>query len=308
MAGGSTKAVLAAMAANGAIAVAKFGAFAVTGSASMASEGVHSVADTANQALLLWGGRDADAPPSDVHAFGRSRARYFWSFVVAVVLFLLGGVYALFEGIEKVSEPHEVESLEIAIGVLVFGIVVEGLSFRTAIVESRKVKPPRESWWSFVRRTREPELSVVLLEDAGAMFGLVTALVAVSLAQITGDPVWDGVGTLVIGTLLTAISILLTIEMRSLLLGEAAVDADLDAIRTAVLATDRIDDLLHLRTQHLGPSDLLVAGKVSFAEGTSFDDVSAAIDEAESRIRDAVPGARMIYLEPGTRLAAHERQ
>lgn len=304
-AGGSTKAVVAAMAANGAIATAKFVAAALTGSASMFSEGIHSVADTGNQGLLLWGGRDADQPADATFQYGRSRARYFWSFVVAIVLFLLGGVYALYEGYEKVAHPHEVENLGIAIGVLVFGIVVEGLSFRTAIRIARPLKGER-GWFDFVRQTREPELSVVLLEDLGAMAGLTLALVAVSLAAITGDPVWDGIGTLSIGILLTVISILLTIEMRSLLLGEAATPKDEAAIEAAIRSTDGIDQLLHLRTQHLGPDDVLVSGKVVMHQGLDFDAVCDTINRAEAAVRDVVPAAHMIYLEPGRQLADHE--
>ncbi len=296
-AGGGTKAVLAALFANLAIAIAKFVGFAVTRSASMLAEGVHSCADTGNQALLLLGGRLSKRDPTPRHPFGYGRERYFWSFVVSIILFTLGALFAINEGIEKVRHPHELESLWVAIGILIFGIVVESLSFRTAIVESNKVRG-KLSWGTFIRRSRTPELPVVLLEDLGAMFGLVFALIAVVLAEVTGEPRWDGVGTLVIGVLLGIIAIVLAIEMKSLLIGESATEEDRARLRAALDDSPEIDRVVDLRTQHLGPEELLVAAEVDFADHLSADQMPAAIAAVEARLRAAVPAATHVYLEP----------
>ena len=298
-AGGGTKAVLAALFANLAIAIAKFVGFAVTRSASMLAEGVHSCADTGNQALLLLGGRLSKRDPTPRHPFGYGRERYFWSFVVSIILFTLGALFAINEGIEKVRHPHKLESLWVAIGILIFGIVVESLSFRTAIVESNKVRG-KLSWGTFIRRSRTPELPVVLLEDLGAMFGLVFALIAVVLAEVTGEPRWDGVGTLVIGVLLGIIAIVLAIEMKSLLIGESATEEDRARLRAALDDSPEIDRVVDIRTQHLGPEELLVAAEVDFADDLSGDQMPAAVAAVEARLRAAVPAATHVYLEPSS--------
>jgi cation diffusion facilitator family transporter len=304
MATGGNRAIVAAMAANGGIAVAKFVAYLVTGSASMLAESIHSVADTSNQGLLLLGGRRARKVADDRHQFGYGRERYFWAFVVAMVLFALGGLFSIYEGIEKIRDPHDVESLGWAIGVLVFAIIAEGLSFRTAIVESNKVRGEK-SWWEFVRRSRSPELPVVLLEDLGAMVGLLLALAGVGLTAITGDALWDGLGTLSIGILLVIISITLTIEMKSLLIGEAATEDDIRAITEAVEGVPSVNRVIDLRTQHIGPEELLVAGKLEFDRALTNPQLSDAIDEVENALRRAVPLAMQIYLEPDLYEADH---
>jgi cation diffusion facilitator family transporter len=296
-AGGGTKAVIAAMVANAGIAVAKFVAFVVTGSASMLAEGIHSVADTSNQALLLLGGARARRDATPEHPFGYGRERYFWSFVVALVLFSLGGLFALFEGYEKLRHPHGLESPAWAISVLVVAIALESWSFRTAIVESNAVRGSR-SWTQFVRHAKAPELPVVLLEDAGAMIGLILALVGVSLAVLTGDPTWDALGTLTIGVLLVVIAAVLAVEMKSLLIGEAAGPADRAALLAALVGAPQVLRVIHLRSQHLGPDELLVGAKVEFAATLSLTQVTEAIDAAERAMREAVPAARIIYLEP----------
>ena len=296
-AGGGTKAIIAAMLANAGIAVAKFVAYLVTGSASMLAESIHSVADTSNQGLLLLGGRRAQRVADDRHQFGYGRERYFWAFVVAMVLFALGGLFSIYEGIDKLRHPHDVEALGWAVGVLVFAIVAETLSFRTAIVESRKVKGDRK-WLDFIRHSRSPELPVVLLEDAGALIGLILALIGVGLAAITGDVVWDGVGTLSIGILLVAISVVLTIEMKSLLIGEAATHEHIDAMSQAAAAVPHVTRVIDLKTQHIGPEELLVAGKLEFDRSLTNPELSVAVDDVESAIRRAVPLTMQIYLEP----------
>jgi cation diffusion facilitator family transporter len=297
--GGSKKAIVAAMIANAGIAIAKFVAFLVTGAASMLAESIHSVADTSNQGLLLLGSKRAQRAATPTHPFGYGRERYFWSFVVALVLFSLGGLFALFEGIEKIRHPHEVESLGWAVGVLLLGIVLEGYSFRTAVVESLPLKGDR-SWSEFIRRARTPELPVVLLEDAGALTGLVVALIAVLLASLTGNAMWDGVGTVTIGVLLVVIAIVLAIEMKSLLIGESATDKDTARIRQVLESVPSLRQVIHMRTQHIGPDELLVAAKVEFSAGMSMTEVTDAIDRAETAVRDELPMARMIYLEPDT--------
>lgn len=295
--GGSTKAILAAMIANAGIAVAKFVAYLVTGSASMLAESIHSVADTSNQGLLLLGGKRARRVADDQHQFGYGRERYFWAFVVAMVLFALGGVFSIYEGIDKVTHPHDIESIGWAIGVLLFAIVAEGLSFRTAIVESRLVKGSR-TWWQFIRHSRSPELPVVLLEDAGAMLGLLLALTGVTLSASTGDSLWDGLGTLSIGVLLVAIAVILTIEMKSLLIGESASEEHILAITAAVTGVPSVSRVIDLKTQHIGPEDLLVAGKLEFDVALGNLALTDAIDDVESAIRSSVPIEVHIYIEP----------
>ncbi|MFC3962518.1 cation diffusion facilitator family transporter [Nocardia jiangsuensis] len=296
-AGGGRKAIIAALAANAGIAVAKFIGAAITGSASMLAEGVHSVADTANQGLLLLGQKRAAQEADQLHPFGYGRNRYFYSFVVALVLFTLGSVYALYEGIHKVQHPEELNSPIVAIVILVVAIALETFSFRTAIKESRPLKGSA-SWWRFIRTSRSPELPVVLLEDAGALIGLILALGGVGLTMITDDPIWDGVGTLAIGTLLGVIAIVLIIEMQSLLIGEGATPEEDGAIRAGLVDGERIDTVIHLKTQYLGPEELLVAAKIAVTPGLDIEQIAAAIDAAEQRVRAAVPAARVIYLEP----------
>ena len=295
-AGGGTKAILAALGANAGIAVAKFVGFAITGSASMLAEAVHSVADTSNQGLLLLGQKTSQRKATPEHPFGFGRDRYFYSFIVALMLFTLGSAFALYEGIHKVQHPEALTTPIVAVIILVVAIGLECYSFRTAIVESRKVKGDI-SWWGFIRQSRTPELPVVLLEDAGALLGLVFALFGVGLAVITGDPIWDGVGTLMIGVLLGVIAIILIIEMKSLLIGEGATPKELTSIESAV-AGGRVRRLIHIRTQYIGPDELLVAAKIALEPGLPLSDVAAEIDAAERRIRAAVPAARLIYLEP----------
>jgi cation diffusion facilitator family transporter len=294
---GNRRAILAALLANLGIAVAKFAAWAVTGAASMLAEGVHSIADTANQALLLLGGARARRSPTPEHPFGYGRERYFWAFVVSVVLFLLGGLFGVSQGVEKLREPHAIASPGWAIGVLLGGILLESFSFRTAIVESNRVRGAA-SWWSFVRHTKNPELPVVLLEDAGALLGLVLALVGVSLAWTTGNSTWDALGSICIGALLTAIALVLASEMKSLLIGEAAAPGVLAEIRSGLLGSPGVRRLIHMRTVHLGPDQLLVAAKVELDGELDFAGVARAIDRAEAAVRQRVPQATLLYLEP----------
>jgi cation diffusion facilitator family transporter len=295
-AAGGTKAVLAALLANAGIAVIKFIAFLITGSSSMLAESVHSVADSGNQGLLLLGGRRSRRQATAEHPFGYGRDRYVYGFLVALVLFSLGGLFALYEGIHKITHPHELDSPLVAVGVLVVAIGLETWSFRTAIHESRKVKGDA-SWPQFIRRAKVPELPVVLLEDLAALVGLFLALVGVGMSVLLDEPVWDGIGTVAIGVLLIAVAVILIIETKSLLLGEAASPAAISRIEAALVG-EGIQRVIHHRTLHLGPEEVLVAAKVSMAPGSSLNEVAAAINAAEARIREAEPTARVIYLEP----------
>jgi cation diffusion facilitator family transporter len=301
-ASGGSKAIVAALGANLAIAVAKFVAFAFSGSSSMLAEGVHSVADSGNQALLLLGGKRAKRAATDEHPFGYGRERYVYGFLVSIVLFTVGGLFALYEGYSKIRHPHELEHWYWPVGVLVFAICAEGYSFRTAVKESTELRG-EQSWVQFIRRAKAPELPIVLLEDFGALIGLVLALFGVGLTLATGEGVWDGVGTVCIGTLLVAIAVVLGIETKSLLLGEGAGTADVAAIRAAMVDGDVVTSVIHMRTLYLGPEELLVAAKIAVQHDDSAAEVARAIDAAEARIRAAVPIARVIYLEPDIRRA-----
>ncbi|MGW6567363.1 cation diffusion facilitator family transporter [Streptomyces sp. NPDC054975] len=296
-ASGGTKAIVAALAANLAIAVAKFVAFLFSGSSSMLAESVHSLADSGNQGLLLLGGKKAKREATPQHPFGYGRERYIYAFLVSIVLFSVGGMFAIYEGYEKIKHPHEIEAWYWPVGVLVFAIIAETFSFRTAIKESNEVRGGL-SWKEFVRRAKAPELPVVLLEDLGALVGLILALGGVGLALLTGDGIWDGIGTLCIGVLLIVIAIVLAAETKSLLLGEAAGVDDVKKIEDAVVDGQSVTRLIHMRTLHLGPEELLVAAKIAVRADETATDVAAAINAAEEHIRAAVPIARVIYLEP----------
>jgi cation diffusion facilitator family transporter len=285
------------LAANAGIATAKFVGYLITGSSAMLAEAVHSVADTSNQGLLLFGQRAAAKQPDALHPFGYGRSRYFWSFVVALVLFSLGSVFALVEGYHKITHPTELSSAVVAIAILVVAIALEAYSFRTGLRESRPLKRER-GWWRFIRTSRNPELPVVLLEDTAALVGLAFALTGVGLTVLTDHPVWDGIGTVAIGVLLGVVAIILMVEMHSLLIGEGATPAEDRVIRTALQQTENVKRLIHIRTQYLGPDEMLVAAKIALAPQTDLATVAATIDAAEANIRAAVPAARVIYLEP----------
>lgn len=295
-AGGGAKAIVAALSANAGIAAAKLVGFLVTGSSSMLAEAVHSAADTVNQGLLLLGRRTSRRSATKEHPFGFGRERYFYGFVVALLLFTLGAAFAMYEGIHKIIDPHPLEAPLVAVIILVVAVGLEGYSFRTAIGESRALKGDA-SWWRFVRDAKIPELPVVLAEDSGALLGLVFALCGVGLSQITGDPVWDGIGTVAIGSLLGVIAAVLIVEMKSLLIGEGANPGLLDEI-TSELVHGHVERVIHIRTQYLGPDELLVAAKIALVSELPLREVAKAIDDAEARVRARVPLAKLIYLEP----------
>ena len=306
-ASGGTTAILAALLANLGIAITKFIAFVFSGSSSMLAESVHSLADTGNQGLLLLGGRRSRKRANASHPFGYGRERYVSAFVVSIILFSVGGMFSIYEGINKLQNPHKLEVPWLPILVLSVAIVLESFSLRTAIRESNKVRGD-QGWVSFVRRAKAPELPVVLLEDVAALTGLAFAFLGVGLTILTGDATWDAIGTLAIGILLVAVAVVLGIETKSLLVGEGASARDADKIRDAINANPDVEALIHMKTLYLGPDELLVAAKVAFASSAKLSDVAAAINSVETAIRTAVPVARVIYLEPDVYAAPGKAQ
>jgi cation diffusion facilitator family transporter len=296
-ASGGNKAIVAALAANLGIAITKFVAWLFSGSSSMLAEAVHSVADSGNQLLLLLGGRKSRKDADSAHPFGYGRERYVYAFVVSIVLFSVGGVFSVFEGVQKLQHPHKLELPWLPIVVLIVAIALESFSLRTAIKESNPLRNG-QSWVKFVRHAKAPELPVVLLEDVAALAGLVFALVGIGLTIITGNPAWDAIGTLAIGVLLVLVAIILGIETKSLLVGEGAGPRDLASIELAILAGPETKRIIHMKTLYLGPDELLVAAKLAFSASHRFADVAADINSVESRIRAAVPSAQAIYIEP----------
>ncbi|MEN3310299.1 MAG: hypothetical protein V7603_6501 [Micromonosporaceae bacterium] len=297
-AGGGSRAVVAALGANLGIALTKFVAFALTGSSSMLAEAIHSVADSGNQVLLLVGGARARRRATPRHPFGYGRERYVYAFIVSVVLFSVGGLFAVYEGIHKIQHAEAIESWHwVPVLVLGIAIVLESFSFRTAITETNLVRGSA-SWTQFIRRARAPELPVVLLEDFAALIGLVLALIGVGLTLITGNGIFDGLGTLAIGILLVLVAAVLAVETKSLLIGESATADQVAAIEEALADGGPVERVIHLRTLHLGPEELLVAAKIAVPATASAVEVAATIDAAEERVRAAVPIANLIYLEP----------
>ncbi|MGX7680693.1 cation diffusion facilitator family transporter [Jatrophihabitans sp. DSM 45814] len=295
-ASGGNRAVIAALGANLGIALIKFIAFLLTSSSSMLAEGVHSLVDSGNQGLLLVGAQRSKQTATPEHPFGYGRNRYVYGFLVALCLFSVGGLFALYEGIEKITHPHHIDSPGIAIGVLVIAVGLESFSFRTAIHESREFKGT-SSWFQFIRHAKMPELPVVLLEDFAALIGLALALFGVGMSAITGNGIWDGIGTTGIGVLLIAVAVILVIETKSLLLGEAASPQVNERIAESLVGGG-ILRVIHLRTMHLGPDELLVGAKVSIDAQATLTEVAGMIDAAEARVRTAEPAARVIYIEP----------
>jgi len=297
--------IVAAFVANLGLAVAKLAGFAITGAASMLAESVHSLADTANQGLLLLGASRAAREATPEHPFGFGRERYFWAFIVAMLLFSMGSLFSIHEGIDKLRHPHELKSAGVAVGILLFGIALEAWSFRTALREAQKLRGTG-SLWNFIRRSKTPELPVVLLEDLGALVGLLFALLGVGLAIVLNNPIYDALGSISIGALLGIIAVVLASEMKSLLIGESASEEVDTAIRGTVETTPAVQRLIHLRTLHLGPDELLVALKLELDANLDFRGVASAINDVETAIRQRVPIARLIYVEPDVARAPSE--
>jgi cation diffusion facilitator family transporter len=301
--GGGNRAIIAAFSANMFIAATKFVAFFFSGSSAMLAEAIHSVADSCNQLLLLIGGRRSRREADASHPFGYGRTRYVYAFIVAIILFSVGGVFSIYEGVDKLQHPHALEVPWLPILVLSLAIIAESFSLRTAVKESNHVRGKHQSWIEFVRRAKAPELPVVLLEDVAALLGLVFAFIGVGLTILTGDPLFDALGTLAIGVLLIAVAVILGIEMASLLVGEGANPDDAIKIRDAINAHPDVEALIHMKTLYVGPEELLVGAKIALAKTTKLQDVANAINNVEQAIRAAVPVARIIYLEPDVYVA-----
>ena len=294
---GSMKAIIAALLANLGIAITKFIAYVFSGSASMLAESVHSLADSGNQLLLIIGGRRARREASPEHPFGYGRSRYVYAFIVSVVLFTVGGVFSIYEGLDKLGHPHELENVWLPILVLSVAIVLESFSLATAVRESKKVKG-KQSWIEFIKHAKSPELPVVLLEDVAALLGLFFALTGVGLSVITGNPVFDAYGTLAIGALLVVVAVVLGLEMGSLLIGEGAQPQEVAAIRKALLNTQGVTAVIHMKTLYVGPEELMVAAKIGIEPNSSGQEIAAIINAAEKAMREQLPVAQLIYLEP----------
>ena len=294
---GSTRAIFAALGANIGIAVTKFVAAAFSGSASMLAEAIHSCADSGNQILLLVGSRRAKRQATPSHPFGYGRSRYIYAFMVSIVLFSIGGMFSILEGINKLTEPHELELVWLPLTVLGVSILLESFSL-TAALRAAKEERGENSLWQFIRHAKSPELPVVMLEDIAALVGLVLAFAGVGITALTHNAIWDAIGTLSIGTLLVAVAVILGIETSSLLVGEGATAKDNTIIAEALRASDGVEDIIHMKTLYLGPDELMVAAKIAVKSATHAKDVAHAIDAAEANIRKAMPTARVIYLEP----------
>jgi len=305
---GGTRAVIAALLANSGIAVTKFVAAAISGSASMLAEGVHSVADAGNQVLLLVGGKRAKRAADEEHPFGYGRERYVFAFVVAIILFSVGGMFSLYEGWHKIEaylagHAEELNLPWIPLAVLAVAIVLESFSLRTAVIEANKARG-EESLWQFIRRAKQPELPVILLEDIAALVGLVLAFAGVGLSLLTGNVIWDGIGTMSIGVLLVGVAVILGIETQSLLVGEGANRKDVQAIRAAFDRHDKVEAVIHMKTLYLGPDELMVAAKIAVPKSTKATEIAKTINEVEASVRAAVPAARVIYIEPDIYVAS----
>ncbi|MCH2170133.1 cation diffusion facilitator family transporter [Myxococcota bacterium] len=294
---GGRRAILWAFAANLGIALAKFIGWGVTGAASLLAEAIHSIADTGNQGLLLWGGRQAQRAPTPEHPFGYARERYFYAFLVSIVMFVLGSMFAIYEGVEKLLHPSEFARPEVAIAILLVAMALEGSALWNA-ARAARLEKRGASWWRFVTRSKSPELPVVLLEDLGALLGLLFALVGISLALLTGDPRFDALGSIAIGLLLGAIAVILALETKSLLIGEAVSPDIREIILAAIHENPNVLRVIDLRTQHLGPEQILLGIKVALDPALSLEAIAATIDSIEAVLRERVPAARYIYVEP----------
>lgn len=295
---GSRRAIIAAFFANLGIALAKFIGFLITGSAGLLAEAGHSLADTGNQALLMFGGKRSRRAPNASHQFGFGNERFFWAFVVALVLFSGGGLFALYEGTQKLIHPHQAESIGVAVAILLAAVALESFSLATAVREVRHIKDPAMSYWRFIRTSKQPELPIVLLEDIGAQIGLMFALFGLMMTSITDNARWDALGSVAIGLLLTVIASILAVRMKALLIGESASAVDQATVVDALAGSPYVTRLIHVRTLHLGPDEVMVAAKLEFERDLSMSDLAAAVDAAEASLRQAVPTVTLIYIEP----------
>ncbi len=291
-------AIYASFAANIGIAISKFIAFLLTGATSLLAEAVHSVVDSSNQVLLLIGGQQSKQKPTRTHPFGYGRAHYLYAFIVSIVLFSLGGLFAIYEGVHKIQHPAAIESPLIAYTVLVVAMFLEGFALRTAMNEAKSFKPKKQSWWQFLRHTKSVNHVVLTMEDSAALIGLGFAMMGITLSILTNNPVWDGVGTLMIGVLLIGVAYVLFTEVKSLLIGEAVDISTERKMRKIILSAERVNHLVDLKTLYVGPMELFIAMKVIVNAEDSARIVAETIDEIEAKLRSEFPSARLIYIEP----------
>jgi cation diffusion facilitator family transporter len=294
---GSSKAIAAALAANVGIAITKFVAAGISGSASMFAEAIHSVADSGNQLLLIVGGKRSRREATEAHPFGYGRSRYIYAFMVSIVLFSIGGLFSVMEGIAKLQEPHELEAAWLPLSVLGVSIVLESFSLRTALLAAKQERGA-QSLTQFIRHAKSPELPVVMLEDMAALLGLALAFAGVGLTVVTGNPIFDAIGTLAIGVLLVAVAVILGAETSSLLIGEGATAGDTTKIREALAGSNGVASVIHMKTLYLGPDELMLAAKIGVNPSASAQEIAKVIDGAEVAVRAVVPATRVIYLEP----------
>lgn len=306
-ASGSMRAIVAALAANIGIAITKFIAAAISGSASMLAEAIHSVADSGNQFLLIIGGRRSRRAATAAHPFGYGRSRFIYAFMVSIVLFSIGGMFSIFEGFSKLNEPHELDNAWLPLVVLGVSIVLESFSLRTALREAKKMRG-KSSLVKFIRHAKSPELPVVMLEDIAALVGLVFAFTGIMLTVVTHNPIFDAYGTLAIGALLIAVAVILGIETSSLLIGEGASADDVALIRDALEVVVGKGGVIHMKTLYLGPEELMLGAKIAIAKDASGADIAETIDAAEESVRNAVPATRVIYLEPDIKRASPRKK
>lgn len=291
-------AIFASLAANIGVGISKFIAFVITGSSAMLAEGIHSIADSSNQVLLLLGDKQAKRAPDQAHPFGYGRAHFLYAFIVAIVLFTLGGIFAIYEGYHKIHDPHMIEAPIVAYVVLAVAMVLEGFALRTAMKEASSFKPKDQNWWQFLRKTKSINHVVLTLEDSAALIGLTFAALGISLSLATNNPIWDGIGTLLIGALLVVVATILFIEAKSLLIGEAVDPATERKMRQIILSVDDVDHVVDFKTLYTGPNDIFIAMKVTVGAEDSAYEVARAIDEIEARLRHEFPIAKLIYVEP----------
>jgi len=291
-------AIWTSFAANIGIAISKFIAFLLTGATSLLAESIHSVVDSSNQILLLIGGRQSRQKPTHTHPFGYGRAHFLYAFIVSIVLFSLGGVFAIYEGIEKMLHPEEIISPLIAYVVLLAAMLFEGFALRTALKEAQTFKPKSQNWWQFLQQTKSVNHVVLALEDSAALVGLSLAAIGLTLTLVTGNPMWDGIGTLCIGVLLILVAYFLFNEVKSLLIGEAVDVATEKRMREIILSVEGADHVVDLKTLYVGPMELFVAMKVTVGAEDNASIVAQTIDEIEARLRREFPIARLIYVEP----------
>ncbi|OUR96947.1 cation efflux family transporter [Halobacteriovorax marinus] len=292
----NVKSILYALVANFAVACAKLFAAIFTGSGSMMAESIHSFADCSNQGLLLLGVKNSKRPPSSDFPLGHGKEIYFWSFIVAIVLFCLGGVFSIYEGIHKLHATGPLKSPMIAIGILIFSIIVEGMAFRSCLKSIEKVRAGR-SYWQWFKDSRQSELVVVFGEDFAALIGLFVALMAIVLSHVTGNVIYDAIGSIIIGCLLVVIAVFIGIEVKNLLIGQGVEKTLKDEFKQFIEADENIEAVLNMVTLQMG-SDVMVALKAKMVDGQSAKEMIHSINACEQKFKEKFPQVMWLFFEP----------